>query len=136
VECPVCESESTSRRCECGFDFETRSVEGAIAKVKEEAAAAKTRERRAKALSILGMVAVIGIAFMGSLTLTIAVAAILVASSLVSMVVEWRQQWDRAKRLTAARELKQLPEARMIERDQVSARLARRSRTCGWYRRA
>ncbi|HEY5933959.1 MAG TPA: hypothetical protein VIU61_04975 [Kofleriaceae bacterium] len=117
MECPVCEGESTDRVCACGFDSETRSVKGVIEKLNEEEALARSHELRDKVLSVLGAVAFLAVAFSAPITVTIVVGAVLVALSIASMVTGMRDKWDRAKRLTAARELKQLPEARAIERD-------------------
>jgi hypothetical protein len=112
VACPVCERPATESTCTCGYDFTTRSPSLAIGRFTREA-------RQGNAVWRRGMIALMlcPVTFsIGSLP-----TGMLLAIAQLGLATIWIVQGlvraDIAnKRLAAAKQLGQLPEARLIER--------------------
>ena len=113
VTCPVCELSSLdeTERCTCGFEFTTRSPQLAIDRLKREARRGNTQWRR-------------GLVFLFFLPVTITLGApvgLLVGAAQLGLAALWIVQGlvraDVANRkLAAAKQLAQLPAARVVQR--------------------
>lgn len=113
LACPVCELSSLdgTERCACGFDFTTRSPQVAIARLAREARRGNGQWRR-------GLVALF------FLPVTIALGSpvgLLLGATQLGLAALWIVQGlvraDVANRkLAAAKQLAQLPAARVVQR--------------------
>ena len=113
LTCPVCELSALdeAERCTCGFDFTTRSPQVAIERLKRETRRGNGQWRR-------------GLVLLFFLPVTIALhppAGLLVGSAQLGLAALWIVQGlvraDVASRkLASAKQLAQLPAARLVQR--------------------
>jgi hypothetical protein len=115
MKCPVCDDRwpADAIRCQCGYDFETRDPSVAIVRYRRDARNGN-RLWWSGLFMLIGLPVAIGLLPGSPMGFLISVAQAGVA---VTWIVQGLVRAERAnKRLSAAKQLVQLPAARVVQR--------------------